>query len=64
MSEDATVGDVLVGAGILREAIRAGGEVVVEMDAVMRCSGVHMAERQEEQQEGGGDENGCYGNAQ
>jgi hypothetical protein len=42
----------------------AGGEVVVKMDAVMRCSGVHMAGRQEQQQEGGGDENGCYGNAQ
>jgi hypothetical protein len=39
-------------------------EVVVEMDAVMRCSDVHMAGRQEKQQEGGGGENGCYGNAQ
>jgi hypothetical protein len=42
----------------------AGEEVVVEMDAVMRCSGVHMAGRQEEQQEGGEDENGYYGNVQ
>jgi hypothetical protein len=34
------------------------------MDAMMRCSGVHMAGRQEKQQEGRGGENGCYGNAQ
>jgi hypothetical protein len=42
----------------------AGGEVMVEMDAVMRCSDVHMAGRQEEQQKGGKDENGYYGNVQ
>jgi hypothetical protein len=38
--------------------------VVVKMDTVMRCSGVHMAGSQEKQQEGGGGENECYGNAQ
>jgi hypothetical protein len=37
---------------------------VVKIDAVMRCSGVHMAGRQEEQQKGERDENGCYGNVQ
>jgi hypothetical protein len=52
-------------SGTLREAIRgAGREVVVEMDAVMRCSGTHAELRQGEQQGGGGGRNGHCGKAQ
>ncbi|KAH9976671.1 hypothetical protein BGW80DRAFT_1546202 [Lactifluus volemus] len=52
-------------SGTLREAIRgAGREVVVEMDAVMRCSGTRAELRQGEQQGGGGGRNGHCGKAQ
>ncbi|KAH9958170.1 hypothetical protein BGW80DRAFT_1256989 [Lactifluus volemus] len=54
MSEDATGGDVLVGAQAYPE----------KQSKEQGWSDVHMAGRQEKQQEGGGGENGCYGNAQ